>query len=208
MCSIARFHHRSFVVLLKWNRQRPKFIDFTGPLFTQAEKKSQFAQKISYFVTVCSKTPIMLKELSFMLVSEWSFNDSSFENASGISSCDSWNLSLTDIILSGHETKAMLNNNGPRYKRSTLEKQMNTDIMWCVVILLVLCAIGSIGCYVWLSSFDDISNDSIPFLPKANVHEWLAESFLTFCVFIIILQVRNWIPTQLLVLLTIQLCYV
>ncbi|KAG7228709.1 hypothetical protein INR49_008487 [Caranx melampygus] len=35
------------------------------------------------------------------------------------------------VIYAGHETKAMLNNNGPRYKRSKLERQMNVDVFWC-----------------------------------------------------------------------------
>uniref|UniRef100_A0AAR2J6F4 Phospholipid-transporting ATPase n=1 Tax=Pygocentrus nattereri TaxID=42514 RepID=A0AAR2J6F4_PYGNA len=43
------------------------------------------------------------------------------------------------VIYAGHETKAMLNNNGPRYKRSKLERQMNVDVFWCVIILLVMC---------------------------------------------------------------------
>ena len=30
----------------------------------------------------------------------------------------------------GHETKALLNNGGPRYKRSGIERQMNRDIIW------------------------------------------------------------------------------
>lgn len=46
---------------------------------------------------------------------------------------------------SGHETKAMLNNNGPRYKRSKLERQMNVDVFWCVIILLVMCLFSAIG---------------------------------------------------------------
>lgn len=49
------------------------------------------------------------------------------------------------ICFTGHETKAMLNNSGPRYKRSKLERMMNWDIVWCVVILLVLCFIGAVG---------------------------------------------------------------
>lgn len=89
----------------------------------------------------------------------------------------------------GHETKAMLNNNGPRYKRSSLEKQMNGDIMWCVVILLVLCLIGSVGSYIWLSSFT-ISKDLVPFLPKDQDLSNF-EVLLTFCTFIIILQVSK-----------------
>lgn len=88
----------------------------------------------------------------------------------------------------GHETKAMLNNNGPRYKRSSLERQMNGDIMWCVVILLVFCVIGAAGCRSWLSTFT-VPLDTIPFLllsGSANV-----EGMLTFWTFIIILQVCN-----------------
>ena len=39
----------------------------------------------------------------------------------------------------------MLNNNGPRYKRSKLERQMNVDVFWCVIILLVMCLFTAIG---------------------------------------------------------------
>uniref|UniRef100_A0AAR2LGG4 Phospholipid-transporting ATPase n=1 Tax=Pygocentrus nattereri TaxID=42514 RepID=A0AAR2LGG4_PYGNA len=49
------------------------------------------------------------------------------------------------VIYAGHETKAMLNNNGPRYKRSKLERQMNVDVFWCVIILLVMCLFSAIG---------------------------------------------------------------
>lgn len=34
------------------------------------------------------------------------------------------------VVYAGHETKAMLNNSGPRYKRSQLEQQMNYDVIW------------------------------------------------------------------------------
>lgn len=36
------------------------------------------------------------------------------------------------VVYAGHETKAMLNNSGPRYKRSQLEQQMNYDVIWYV----------------------------------------------------------------------------
>uniref|UniRef100_A0A671VCN6 Phospholipid-transporting ATPase n=1 Tax=Sparus aurata TaxID=8175 RepID=A0A671VCN6_SPAAU len=48
------------------------------------------------------------------------------------------------VIYAGHETKAMLNNNGPRYKRSKLERQMNVDVFWCVIILLVMCLFAAV----------------------------------------------------------------
>jgi hypothetical protein len=32
------------------------------------------------------------------------------------------------VVYAGHESKAMLNNGGPRYKRSKLERQMNVEV--------------------------------------------------------------------------------
>lgn len=34
------------------------------------------------------------------------------------------------VLYAGRETKAMLNNSGPRYKRSELERLINWDIVW------------------------------------------------------------------------------
>ena len=47
----------------------------------------------------------------------------------------------------GHETKAMMNNSGPRYKRSQLEKGLNTDVLWCVLLLIIMCLTAAIGLY-------------------------------------------------------------
>ncbi|XP_030646946.1 probable phospholipid-transporting ATPase VA [Chanos chanos] len=59
------------------------------------------------------------------------------------------------VIYAGHETKAMLNNNGPRYKRSKLERQMNVDVFWCVIILLVMCLFCAIGHGLWMYQYGD-----------------------------------------------------
>lgn len=45
----------------------------------------------------------------------------------------------------GHETKALLNNSGPRYKRSKLERQMNCDVLWCVLLLVCMSLFSAIG---------------------------------------------------------------
>ncbi|XP_032879147.1 phospholipid-transporting ATPase VA isoform X2 [Amblyraja radiata] len=58
-------------------------------------------------------------------------------------------------IYAGHETKAMLNNNGPRYKRSKLERQMNVDVFWCVIILVVMCLFSAIGHGLWVAGYGD-----------------------------------------------------
>ncbi|XP_075214659.1 phospholipid-transporting ATPase VA [Lycorma delicatula] len=97
------------------------------------------------------------------------------------------------VVYAGHETKAMLNNNGPRYKRSNLEKRMNDDIMWCVVILLVFCSLGAFGSWLHLSSYPQ--DTLILFLPFSGTPNY--EGFLTFWTFIIILQVM--IPLSLYV---------
>ncbi|XP_047370409.1 phospholipid-transporting ATPase VA isoform X1 [Vespa velutina] len=97
------------------------------------------------------------------------------------------------VVYAGHETKAMLNNGGPRHKRSRLEKRMNCDIIWCMVILVKLCMIGAIGYRLWLSSFS--STILIPFLPVLQDPNY--ESMITFWTFVIILQVM--IPLSLYV---------
>ncbi|KDR21129.1 putative phospholipid-transporting ATPase VD, partial [Zootermopsis nevadensis] len=99
------------------------------------------------------------------------------------------------VVYAGHETKAMLNNGGPRYKRSNLERQMNLDVIWCVLILFVLCVIGAVGCKLWLSSYENYDNHSVPFIPLAESP--VKEGFLGFWTFIIILQVM--IPLSLYV---------
>ena len=48
-------------------------------------------------------------------------------------------------FFTGHETKAMLNNSGPRAKRSKLERDINAEIVSQVIILFALCFLGAVG---------------------------------------------------------------
>jgi len=91
------------------------------------------------------------------------------------------------VVHIGRETKAMLNNGGPRHKRTGLEKLMNMEVVWCVVILGVLCLVGATGAGLWSSSFANV-----PFSVALNPEEKspLVSAFLSFLTFIIILQVR------------------
>jgi phospholipid-translocating ATPase len=90
------------------------------------------------------------------------------------------------VVFAGHETKSMLNNSGPRYKRSYLEQKMNVDVVWCVIILILLCAVGAFGCKMWLSDFYE---KNVPFLTPQDTNDPLNESILMFFRFVIILQV-------------------
>ncbi|XP_034037641.1 probable phospholipid-transporting ATPase VB [Thalassophryne amazonica] len=54
------------------------------------------------------------------------------------------------VVYAGHETKSMLNNSGPRYKRSKVEQRLNGDVLLCGVLLFTMCLIGALGHFYWL----------------------------------------------------------
>ncbi|XP_033498683.2 phospholipid-transporting ATPase VD isoform X2 [Epinephelus lanceolatus] len=95
------------------------------------------------------------------------------------------------VVYAGHETKAMMNNSGPRYKRSQLEKRLNTDILWCVLLLIIMCLTAAIGHGLWLKNLKDPL-----FLVDKETSPALA-GFYVFWTMIIVLQVL--IPISLYV---------
>ncbi|EHB07732.1 Putative phospholipid-transporting ATPase VB [Heterocephalus glaber] len=100
------------------------------------------------------------------------------------------------VVYTGHETKAMLNNSGPRYKRSKIERRMNMDIFFCIGILFLMCLSGAIGHSFWNGTFKEHPPFDVPdangnFLPPA------LGGFYIFLTMIILLQVL--IPISLYV---------
>ncbi|XP_062463592.1 phospholipid-transporting ATPase VD isoform X2 [Pezoporus occidentalis] len=100
------------------------------------------------------------------------------------------------VVYAGHETKAMLNNSGPHYKRSKLERKVNTDILWCVLLLILMCLTGAIGHGIWLSRYSEIPFFTIPEADGKLIPPTLA-AFNVFWTMIILLQVL--IPISLYV---------
>ncbi|XP_065489591.1 phospholipid-transporting ATPase VD isoform X1 [Caloenas nicobarica] len=100
------------------------------------------------------------------------------------------------VVYAGHETKAMLNNSGPHYKRSKLERKVNTDILWCVLLLILMCLTGAIGHGIWLSRYSEIPFFNIPEPDGKWIPPTLA-GFNMFWTMIILLQVL--IPISLYV---------
>nr|XP_014712616.2 LOW QUALITY PROTEIN: phospholipid-transporting ATPase VD [Equus asinus] len=100
------------------------------------------------------------------------------------------------VVYAGHETKAMLNNSGPRYKRSKLERRANTDVLWCVLLLVIMCLTGALGHGIWLSRYENILFFNIP-EPDGHVVAPLLAGFYMFWTMIILLQVL--IPISLYV---------
>ncbi|XP_054438112.1 phospholipid-transporting ATPase VD [Pteronotus mesoamericanus] len=100
------------------------------------------------------------------------------------------------VVYAGHETKAMLNNSGPRYKRSKLERRANTDVLWCVLLLVIMCLTGALGHGIWLSRYKNIPFFHIP-EPDGRVISPVLAGFYMFWTMIILLQVL--IPISLYV---------
>ncbi|XP_039919842.1 phospholipid-transporting ATPase VD isoform X1 [Hirundo rustica] len=100
------------------------------------------------------------------------------------------------VVYAGHETKAMLNNSGPHYKRSKLERKVNADILWCVLLLLLMCLTGAIGHGIWLSRYSEIPFFNIP-RPDGKSSPPALAGFYMFWTMIILLQVL--IPISLYV---------
>uniref|UniRef100_A0A3Q1EZM7 Phospholipid-transporting ATPase n=1 Tax=Acanthochromis polyacanthus TaxID=80966 RepID=A0A3Q1EZM7_9TELE len=91
------------------------------------------------------------------------------------------------VVYAGHETKSMLNNNGSRYKRSKLERKLNIDVIFCVILLFAMCLVGAlpgIPPYLVPDSSGHLDGPSL-------------SSFYTFFTMIILLQIL--IPISLYV---------
>uniref|UniRef100_A0A8C8VG02 Phospholipid-transporting ATPase n=1 Tax=Pelusios castaneus TaxID=367368 RepID=A0A8C8VG02_9SAUR len=100
------------------------------------------------------------------------------------------------VIYTGHETKAMLNNSGPRYKRSKIERRMNMDVFFCVGLLFIMCLIGALGHGIWTGNFPEHPPYEIPDVNGNYLSSALA-GFYMFLTMIILLQIL--IPISLYV---------
>uniref|UniRef100_A0AAX7T1R9 Phospholipid-transporting ATPase n=1 Tax=Astatotilapia calliptera TaxID=8154 RepID=A0AAX7T1R9_ASTCA len=111
------------------------------------------------------------------------------------------------VIYAGHETKAMLNNNGPRYKRSKLERQMNVDVFWCVIILLVMCLFAAVGHGLWMFQYGDNRPVFDVLSPEGTNLSPIMSAIYLFLTMIIVFQVL--IPISLFVSIEIvKICQV
>ncbi|EDQ92264.1 uncharacterized protein MONBRDRAFT_23245 [Monosiga brevicollis MX1] len=98
------------------------------------------------------------------------------------------------VVYAGHDTKSMLNNTGPRSKRSKLERAMNYQILYCCLILVVMCVAGGIGAGVWKSDRDW---KDILYIPGKDDYAPAEEGFIRIFTYFIILQVM--VPISLYV---------
>ncbi|KAL3879263.1 hypothetical protein ACJMK2_031565 [Sinanodonta woodiana] len=90
------------------------------------------------------------------------------------------------VVYAGHETKALMNNRNPRSKRSKLERFINRDVIWCVIILLLLCLSCAIGAAFWLGKY----SGNILFIPYETSIQFnpLFQGFVLFFTYMIIFQ--------------------
>ncbi|XP_074530462.1 phospholipid-transporting ATPase VB [Halichoeres trimaculatus] len=100
------------------------------------------------------------------------------------------------VVYAGHETKSMLNNNGSRYKRSKLERKLNIDVIFCVILLFTMCLIGAVGHYSWLNALPGVPPYLVPD-SSGHLDTPSLSGFYMFFTMIILLQVL--IPISLYV---------
>ena len=57
----------------------------------------------------------------------------------------------------------MLNDKGPRFKRSKLDKMINVwAVLFCAVLLLFMCVSSAVGQWLWTTQEEDAMRDYIP----------------------------------------------
>uniref|UniRef100_A0A8C3UYF4 Phospholipid-transporting ATPase n=1 Tax=Catharus ustulatus TaxID=91951 RepID=A0A8C3UYF4_CATUS len=100
------------------------------------------------------------------------------------------------VIYAGHETKAMLNNSGSRYKRSRIEQRINMDIFIFVGLLFVMCLVGAVGNGIWTGNFREHPPYDVPD-NNGNFVSPILAGFYMFLTMIILLQIL--IPISLYV---------
>jgi phospholipid-translocating ATPase len=90
----------------------------------------------------------------------------------------------------------MLNDDGPRFKRSKLELRIQRDTIYCGILLFILCTAGAVGQSVWLNYMSTIPN--VPYLSGlTDQYDSGAQGAITFFSYVIYLQ--NLIPLPLFV---------
>uniref|UniRef100_A0A3Q3INE8 P-type ATPase N-terminal domain-containing protein n=1 Tax=Monopterus albus TaxID=43700 RepID=A0A3Q3INE8_MONAL len=100
------------------------------------------------------------------------------------------------VVYAGHETKSMLNNSGARYKRSKLERKLNTDVIFCVILLFTMCLIGAVGHSLWLQALPGVPPYLVPY-STGQLDSPALSGFYMFFTMIILLQIL--IPISLYV---------
>ncbi|KAM6923348.1 phospholipid-transporting ATPase VB [Xenentodon cancila] len=100
------------------------------------------------------------------------------------------------VVYAGHETKSMLNYNESRYKRSKLERKLNIDVFFCVLLLFTMCLIGAVGHFLWLQALPSVPPYLLPD-STGHLNSPSLSSFYMFFTMIILLQ--TLIPISLYV---------
>ncbi|CAJ1058018.1 probable phospholipid-transporting ATPase VB [Xyrichtys novacula] len=92
------------------------------------------------------------------------------------------------VVYAGHESKSMLNINESRYKRSKLERKLNIDVIFCVILLFTMCLIGAVGHYLWLEALPGVPPYLVPD-SSGHLDSPSLSGFYMFFTMIILLQV-------------------
>ncbi|XP_055463485.1 phospholipid-transporting ATPase VA [Psammomys obesus] len=111
------------------------------------------------------------------------------------------------VIYAGHETKALLNNSGPRYKRSQLERQMNCDVLWCVLLLVCMSLFSAVGHGLWVRRYQE--KNALFDVPESDGSSLSPATAAVYSFFTMIIVLQVLIPISLYVSIEIvKVCQV
>ena len=92
----------------------------------------------------------------------------------------------------GPESKIMLNDKGPRFKRSKLDKVINVcAVLFCAVLLLFMCVSSAAGQWVWTAQEQDSMRDYIPIDQSLIGNSVFLTALVSALTFLIYYQVRT-----------------
>jgi len=109
------------------------------------------------------------------------------------------------VVYSGHDTKVMKNGGEPKFKRSKVEKSMNTIVYYVLIVQLLMCLLLAINAGLFASShLPDYENGTkkaeyIYYEDGEKTDQPFTVGALTFCTFFLLLN--TMIPISLIITL-------
>ncbi len=97
-------------------------------------------------------------------------------------------------VRAGSDTKIMLNDKGPRFKKSKLDHVINVEaIIFCALILALMCLFCAIGQWIWTTFAQGPMSPYIP-IDESNLlgGNILLTAVISFLTFVIFYQVLNF----------------
>jgi phospholipid-transporting ATPase len=100
------------------------------------------------------------------------------------------------VVFTGKDTKLMLNNKPPVFKRSSIERMVDKSLYVLFTLQACLCSFGAVANYLWLDS-NRLKHWYLPYIQPANSESYSTEAGLSWFTYLVLLDIL--IPISLYV---------